>query len=132
MFNLPFNTQPIWDARLGIGTDKFVLNAQPDGLSTQREFVFQYQIIATNGMPQELVPLVTRGMIWSKDNVFNQLFNNQLIWDARLGIGTDKFVLNAQPDGLSTQREFVFQYQIIATNGMPQELVPLVTRGMIW
>ena len=56
------------------------------------------------------------------DNAFNQPFNNQLIWDAKLGIGTDKFVSNAQPDGLSTQRVSVFQSPITATNGMLQEL----------
>ena len=61
------------------------------------------------------------------DNAFNQPFNNQLIWDVRLGIGTDKFVFNAQPDGPSTQREFVSQFLTTVTNGMLQELVPLVS-----
>ena len=122
MFNQPFNNQLIWDVRLGIGTDKFVLNAQPDGPSTQRVFVFQFLTTVTNGMLQELVLPVIKVMRLLKVNVFNQPFNNQLIWDVRLGIGTDKFVLNAQPDGLSTQRVSVFQSPITATNGMLQEL----------
>ena len=122
MFNQLFNNQLIWDVRLGIGTDKFVSNAQPDGPSTQRVFVFQFLTTATNGMLQELVLLASKVMKSLTDNVFNQPFNNQLIWDAKLGIGTDKFVSNAQPDGLSTQRVSVFQSPITATNGMLQEL----------
>ena len=59
--------------------------------------------------------------------MFNQLFNNQLIWDVRLGMGTDRFVSNAQPDGLSTQRVSVFQFLTTAINMMLQELVPPAT-----
>ena len=130
MFNQPSNNQLIWDVKLGIGTDKFVSNAQPDGPSTQRVSAFQFLTTVTNGMLQEPVPLVIKVMNWLKDNVFNQLFNNQLIWDARPGIGTDKFVSNAQPDGPSTQRVSVFQFLTTVINGMLQELVPLATKVM--
>ena len=131
VFNQPFNNQLIWDARLGIGTDKFVLNAQPDGPSTQRVSVFQFLITVTNGMLQEPVLPVIKVMRSLKVNVFNQPFNNQLIWDARLGIGTDKFVSNAQPDGPSTQRVSVFQFLTTVINGMLQEPVPSATRVTI-
>ena len=46
----------------------------------------------------------------------------QLIWDVDHGTGTTKNVLNAQPDGLSTPTESVFQYLIYVTNGMLPEL----------
>ena len=115
--------QPIWDVKSGTGTNKFVLNAQPDGPSTQREFAFQFLTTVINGMPQELVLPVIKVMRSLKVNVFNQPFNNQPIWDVRLGIGTDKFVLNAQPDGLSTKRVSAFQSPITVINGMLQELV---------
>ncbi len=62
--------------------------------------------------------------------MFNLLFNTQLIWDVKFGIGTSKFVLNVQQDGPSTQKEPVFQYQTTVTNGMLQELVLLVTKVM--
>jgi len=124
--------QPIWDVKSGIGTSKFASNVQPDGPSTQREFVFQFLTTVTNGMLQVLALLVIKVMNWLKDNVFNLLFNNQLIWDARLGIGTDKFVLNAQPDGPSTQRESVFQFLTTVINGTLQELVLLVIKVMNW
>jgi hypothetical protein len=74
-------------------------------------------------MLQEPVLHATKDTNWSRDNVFNQPSNNQLIWDARPGIGTDKFASNAQPDGLSTQRESVFQFLTTAINGMLQEPV---------
>ena len=131
MFNQLFNNQLIWDVRLGIGTDKFVSNVQPDGPSTQRVPVFQFLTTATNGMLQEPVLPVIKAMKSLKDNVFNQPFNNQLIWDVRLGIGTDKFVSNAQPDGPSTQRVFVFQFLTTVINGMLQEPVPSATKVMI-
>ena len=131
MFNQLSNNQLIWDVRPGIGTDKFVLNAQPDGPSTQRVSAFQFLTTAINGMLQEPVPLVIKVTNWFKDNVFNQLSNNQLIWDVRPGIGTDKFVLNAQPDGPSTQRVSVFQFLTTVINGMPLEPVPLATKVMI-
>jgi len=54
--------QPIWDAKFGIGTNKFVSNAQPDGPSTQRVSVFQFLTTATNGMLQEPVLLVIKDM----------------------------------------------------------------------
>jgi hypothetical protein len=126
VFNQPFNNQPIWDARPGIGTDKYVFNAQPDGPSTQRAFVFQFLTIVINGMLQEPALLVIKDTVSSTDNVFNLLFNNQPIWDVKLGIGTNKYVLNAQQDGPSTQREPVFQFLTTVTNGTLQELVPLV------
>ena len=69
MFNLPFNNQPIWDARPGIGTDKFVSNAQPDGPSTQRESVFQFLTTVINGMLQEHVLLATLDINSQMDNV---------------------------------------------------------------
>ena len=71
--------QPIWDVKFGIGTSKFASNVQQDGPSTQREFVFQFLTIVTNGTLQEPVLLVIKVMNWLKDNVFNQPFNNQLI-----------------------------------------------------
>ena len=129
--NLPYNNQLIWDVRPGIGTDKCVSNAQQDGLSIQREPVFQFLTTVTNGMLQELVPFVIKDTALLTDNVFNQLFNNQPIWDVKLGIGTDKFVLNAQPDGLSTQRVSVFQFLTTVINGMLQEPVQPVIKVMI-
>jgi hypothetical protein len=130
--NLPYNNQLIWDVKLGIGTNKFVSNAQQDGPSTQRVSVFQFLTTVINGMLQEPVQPVIKVMIWSMDNVFNLLFNNQLIWDVKLGIGTNKCALNAQPDGLSTQRVSVFQFLTTVTNGMPQEPVQPVIKVMIW
>ena len=127
MFHQLLN-QPIWDVKFGIGTSKFASNVQQDGPSTQREFVFQFLTTVTNGTLQEPVLLVIKVMNWLMDNVFNLLFNNQTIWDARLGIGTDKFVSNAQPDGPSTQRESVFQFLTTVTNGMLQVLVLLVIK----
>ena len=62
------------------------------------------------------------------DNAPNLLFNNQPIWDVKLGIGTNKCVSNAQQDGLSIQREPVFQFLTTVTNGMLQELVPYVIK----
>ena len=123
--------QPIWDVKSGIGTLKFVLNAQPDGPSTQRVPVFQFLTTVTNGMLQELVLLVIKDTALLMDNAFNPPFNNQPIWDARLGIGTDKFVLNAQPDGPSTQRVFVFQFLTTVINGMLQEPVQPVIKVTI-
>ena len=93
--------------------------------------MFQFLITVTNGMLQELVLPVIKVMRSLKVNAFNQPFNNQPIWDVRLGIGTDKFVSNAQPDGLSTQKEFVFQFLTTVTNGMLQELVVPATRVTI-
>jgi len=129
--NLLFNNQPIWDVKLGIGTNKFVSNAQQDGLSTQREFVFQFLTTVTNGMLQEPVLLVIKDTALLTDNVFNLPYNNQLIWDVKLGIGTDKFVLNAHPDGPSTQRVSVFQFLTTVINGMLQEPVQPVIKVMI-
>jgi len=54
-------------------------------------------------------------------NVLNQPSSTQLIWDVRLGIGTDKFALNAHQNGPSTHKEFAFQFLTNASNGMPQE-----------
>ena len=130
VFNQPFNNQLIWDVRLGIGTDKFVSNAQPDGPSTQRVSAFQFLTTAINGMLQELVLLVIKVTNWLKVNAFNQLFNNQPIWDVKLGIGTDKFVSNAQPDGPSTQRVSAFQFLTTVINGMLQEPALLATKVM--
>ena len=93
--------------------------------------MFQFLITVTNGMLQEPVLPVIKVMRSLKVNVFNQPFNNQLIWDARLGIGTDKFVSNAQPDGPSTQRVSVFQFLTTVINGMLQEPVPSATRVTI-
>jgi hypothetical protein len=124
---LQFN-QKIWDARLGIGTDKFALSAQPDGPSTQRVFAFQFPTTATNLMLQEPVFHASRDTKSSRENVFCQLLPNQKIWDVKLGIGTDKFVLSAQPDGPSTQRVFAFQFLTTATNSMLQEPVFHATR----
>ena len=123
--------QPIWDVKSGIGTLKFVLNAQPDGLSTQRASVFQFLTTVINGMPQEPVQPVIKDTALLTDNVFNLLFNNQPIWDVKLGIGTDKFVLNAHPDGPSTQRVSVFQFLTTVINGMLQEPVQPVIKVMI-
>jgi len=131
VFNLLFNNQLIWDARPGIGTDKYVLNAQQDGPSTQRVYVFQYLITVINGMLQELAQFATRVTIWLMDNVFNLPFNNQPIWDVKLGIGTNKFVSNAQQDGPSTQMVSVFQFLTTVINGMLQEPVLLVIKVTI-
>ena len=92
--------------------------------------MFQFLTNATNGMPLEPVFHATKDTTWSRDNVFNPPSNNQLIWDARPGIGTDKFALNAQPDGLSIQRAPVFQFPTNATNGMPLEPVFLAMLGI--
>jgi hypothetical protein len=123
--------QPIWDVKSGIGTLKFVLNVQQDGPSIQRAPVSQFLTTVINGMPQEPVLLVIKASASFTDNAFNLLINNQPIWDVKLGIGTDKYVLNAHPDGPSTQRVFVFQYLTTVINGMPQEPVQPVIKVTI-
>ena len=90
--------------------------------------MYQFLTTATNGMPLESALLVTRVTIWLRDNAVNLPFNNQPIWDARTGIGTNKNVLNAQQGGPSIQRELVFQFLTTAINGMLQEPALLATR----
>jgi hypothetical protein len=92
--------------------------------------VFQLPINAPHGMLQEPALLVIKVMKSLKVNAFNQLFNNQPIWDVKLGIGTDKFVSNVLPDGPSTQREFVFQSLTTVIHGMLQEPALLVIMDM--
>jgi len=82
-------------------------------------------------MLQELVLPVIKVTALFTDNALNQPFNNQPIWDVKLGIGTNKFVSNVQPDGPSTQRVFVFQYLTTVINGMPQEPVQPVIKVTI-
>ena len=121
-------SQVISAARPGIGIIKFVLNVHPDGLSTQETFVFQFLTIVNNGLLQEPVHHATKDTNCQTDNAFCLLPFNQLIWDARPGIGTDKFVLNAQPDGPSTQRASVFQFLTTVPLMMLQEPVFHVSR----
>ncbi len=121
--NQPFNNQLIWDVKLGIGTDKYALNAQPDGLSIQREFVFQLLIIVLNGIIQELALHVIKDIKFQRVNVLNHQLLFQLIWDVKLGIGTNKFVLNVLMLGHLIQKVSVFQFQINVNNGITQEPV---------
>jgi hypothetical protein len=126
----PLLNQRIWDARLGIGTDKFASPALTDGPSTQRVSVFQFLTTATNSMLQEPAFHASRDTKSSMENVFCQLQFNQRIWDARPGIGTDKSALPALTDGPSTQRVSVFQFLTTATHGMLQVPVFHAIRDM--
>jgi hypothetical protein len=113
------------DVKLGIGTIKFVLNAQPDGPSTPLEFVFPFLTTVENSTLLELVLTAIRDTTISTDNAFslNPTMLNPQTSDVKLGIGTIKFVLNAQPDGPSTQLEFVFPFLTTVNPMMPQVLV---------
>ena len=110
------------------------MSALANGPSTPKVSVFQYQMIVDSIKKQVYVNLATRDTIWLKDNASSQLQTtlNQPISDVRLGTGTNKFVLSALPDGPSTPRVSVFQYQITATNGMLQEPVFLVSTVIMW
>jgi hypothetical protein len=50
--------------------------------------------------------------------------------DVKLGTGTIKFVLNAQPDGPSTQLESVFPFLTTVENSTLLELVSTAIRDM--
>jgi len=80
-------------AKLGIGPIKNVLPAQTTGFSTQMESVFLYQTNAKLLMLMVLAQLATKAMMSLKENVYthHQTKLDQLIWDAELGIGIDKF-----------------------------------------
>jgi hypothetical protein len=123
-FQLPTTpNHQIWDVKLGIGLIKSVLPALTTGSSTQREFVFQFQIYAKLTMHQEPALPVMLDTIWLKEFVFTlpQILLNQLIWDVPLGIGPTKNVLPAQRTGSSTPKESAFQFLIYAKLTMHQE-----------
>ncbi len=83
----------IWVVPLGIGTIKYVSNAQPDGSSTLTKFVLQFLMIATNTMLQ-LVPvlLVSKVTLYLMVNVWPQALLPHQTWAVQLGIGTTKYV----------------------------------------
>jgi hypothetical protein len=132
-FQLPTTpNHQIWDVKLGIGLIKSVLPALTTGSSTQREFVFQFQIYAKLTMHQEPALPVMLDTIWLKEFVFTlpQILLNQLIWDVPLGIGPTKNVLPAHKDGFSTPKEFVFQFLTIVIHGMLAEPVQFAIRDI--
>ena len=92
-------------AKGGIGIIKNVFNAQQDGhllmvCALLKIAIVQLLTIIINALH------AIKATIFKTESVFYQPKQDQLMLDARNGIGTTKSVLNAQPDGCSVQMEY--------------------------
>ena len=92
-------------AKGGIGIIKNAFNAQQDGHLLMVYAVLKIAIV-------QLLTIIINALhaikatIFKTESVFYQPKQDQLMLDARNGIGTTKSVLNAQPDGCSVQMEY--------------------------
>ena len=92
-------------AKGGTGIIKNVFNAQQDGhllmvYALLKIAIVQLLTIIINALH------ATKATIFKTESVFYQPKQDQLMLDARNGIGTTKSVLNAQQDGCSVQMEY--------------------------
>ena len=123
----------ISDVNSGTGTTKSVSNAQQDGTSILKMFVYQFQIIANSLTLLEIVFLATRDTISSMETVFGRypMMPSLQISDVKFGTGTTKSAMNAHIDGPLTLKEFVKQFQITVKNITLLVFVFLATRDTI-